>query len=286
MLFMVQKIISKSEFADVCCVSATAISKAVKSRLKAALVGKRINQNHPSAVDYKREKLGEKTDSPAEGIDPLYEKAIAACRESGRWSTRGIQDALKIGFSRAKKIYGTMKAGNVIELDTEKPKTEKKPIEKKPQIKKIHIRGHAAKNETKKRAATDEDIFEVPDNIAAYADITLRQIIDQFGTDLRFVDFLRATKEIEIIGEKRLRNAETRGELVSRELVKKTILDPINSLHAKLLTDGTKTIARRVMAMSESGRDIKEIEEFVADQMTSFIKPVKHKIAKALKDEQ
>ncbi len=283
---MVKKVISKSEFANVCCVSATAISKAVKSRLKAALVGKRIDENHHSAIDYKKEKLGEKTDSPAEGIDPLYEKAIAACRESGRWSTRGIQDALKIGFSRAKKIYGTMKAGNVIELDDKKPNPEKKPIEKKSQPKKTHTRGHAAKNETKKREATDEDIAKVPDNIAAYADMTLKQIINQFGTDLRFVDFLKATKEIEIIEEKRLRNAGVRGELVSRELIKKTILDPINSLHTKLLTDGAKTIARRATAMNGSGRDIKEIEEFVADQMTSFIKPVKHKIAKALKDEQ
>ena len=52
----------------------------------------------------------------------------------------------------------------------------------------------------------------------------------------------------------------------------------------KLLTDGAKTIARRGTAMHDAGRDMLEIEKFVADQITSFIRPVKAKVARALRD--
>lgn len=153
--------------------------------------------------------------------------------------------------------------------EQESPKKENKPS------------GWTAKNEQKKREIEDSKI-EIPDDILMFADMSLRDLINQFGTDTRFLDWLRATKEIEIINEKRLKNAQTKGELVSRELIKNGVIDPINSAHIKMLTDGSKTIARRSVAMHESGRKLDEIEKFVVDQISSFIKPMKAKIARTL----
>ncbi len=144
--------------------------------------------------------------------------------------------------------------------------------------------GHTAKNLSKKAGKYEEGSFTVPEYIGDLADMTLRDLIMQFGTDVRFVDWLKATKEIEMINEKRLKNAESEGVLVSRHLVKVGIIDPLESAHIKLLTDGVKTIARRTVALHESGSDLPEIESFISDQVSSFIKPVKAKVKRALKN--
>ena len=144
--------------------------------------------------------------------------------------------------------------------------------------------GHVAKNASKKAGKYEEGSFTVPEYIGDLADRTLRDLIMQFGTDVRFLDWLKATKEIEVINEKRLKNAESEGTLVSRHLVKVGIIEPLDAAHTKLLTDGVKTISRRTVAMHDSGRDLSDIEDFVSDQISSFLKPVKAKVARALKN--
>jgi len=122
---------------------------------------------------------------------------------------------------------------------------------------------------------------ELPEHIAQYADLTLRQIIDKFGTDYAFLDYLRALKEIEVVNEKRIKNAKAEGELVSRELVKRGIIDPIDSALTNLLTDGAKTIAKRATAMHDAGKDIAEVEAFIKDTISSHVRPMKAKVTRA-----
>ncbi len=129
-----------------------------------------------------------------------------------------------------------------------------------------------------------EDVTGVPENIQAFADMTLREIIEKFGTDLRFVDWLKATQMIEAIDEKRLKNAATEGRLVSRALVKTGVFGPMDATFRQLLTDGAKTIAARLVAMHSSGREPKELEKFVAEQITSYIRLMKMKITRALRN--
>jgi len=159
-----------------------------------------------------------------------------------------------------------------------------------------HIRGHRAKNRKAPPFAArpsrgedadaehDADTFQIdiPDDVRVFLDWTLRDLIDKFGTDIRFETWLKATASIETINEKRLKNAATRGELVSRDLVKVGVIDQVNAAHLKLLTDGARTIARRAAAMTGAGRTPDEIEKFVVDQIGSFIKPMKAKIIRAL----
>jgi len=153
-----------------------------------------------------------------------------------------------------------------------------------PKEKKPHVRGHTAARESKKRGTDKDEAFTVPENIQAFADMSLRDVIAEFGTDVRFLDWLRATKEIEMINERRIKNAKAAGELVHRDLVKAGVIDPVDAALMKLLTDGSKTITRRVTAMHESGKDLRDIEEFVKDQISSFIRPMKAKIKRAFLD--
>lgn len=263
------------------------------------------------------------TKAPATGIDPLYEDAIKFCEETARYSSRAIRTHFRIGTPRSDAILATMTAAGLVPEGLTRQKRAKKPPAAKPEAetkkheepKKKKSRGLGALKENKKAeslaalAAKEKesieapapppeppdntappqpppgpDVIDIPNDIGAFIDMTLREVIQRFGTDAAFCDWLKATKEIEAIEEKRLKNAQTRGELVSRKLVKIGVIEPIDAAHIKLLTDGAKTIARRSTAMHGAGRTVEDIEKFVSEQMTSFIRPVKSRVAKALRN--
>lgn len=295
---MAKKLVSRTEFARMAGVAPASVTKACNNGLKPATDGKRVDVAHPAAVEYLAKHDRAKTPPAAPGLDPLYEEAIEACTEAGRWSALFLRDALTVGSTRATRIFRQLQAAGLVPERGAKPTEPAQPVA----TKKPHVRGTAAAKEKRKRipppeapaayaraaeldgrpGERDDYVFEVPGDIQAFADMTLRELIEKFGTDTRFVDWLKATQTIEAINEKRLKNAVSRGELVNRNLVRVGIIEPIDAAHIKLLTDGAKTIARRASAMTAAGREPEEIEKFVADQISSFIRPVKSKVARAL----
>ena len=275
---MVKKLISRSAFAKLAGVSPAAVTKACGSSLAAAIVGKRIDPGHVAAIDYVQQHADDKRKPPATGLDPLYEDAVKYCQETGRFTANNISKGLKVGTTRAARIISTMKAAGISsgpEL-AHAPEPEPTPERVPPCGEAPRPRGHGARKANKKAAAPSEPEFiEIPENIRDFSDMTLQELIYRFGTDERFVDWLRATKSIEDINSKRLANAKTMGELVSRDLVKVGIVEPVDAAHRKLLTDGAKTIARRVTAGHDAGRSVEELEYVVVDLISSFIKPMK-----------
>ena len=129
-----------------------------------------------------------------------------------------------------------------------------------------------------------ENIREFPEDISKVSDMTLRELIQKFGTEAAFSDWLKASKMIEEIHEKRIKSAHRRGELVNRDLVKKGIIDPIEAAHLQLLSDGARTMAQRAVALHDSGRPITDIEMLIVEQISSFIRPLKAVIRRTLKN--
>ena len=56
--------------------------------------------------------------------------------------------------------------------------------------------------------------------IEGYADLTLHELIAKFGTDVQFRIWLESPTIIENVREKRLKNEDLEGSLISRELVR------------------------------------------------------------------
>ena len=125
---------------------------------------------------------------------------------------------------------------------------------------------------------------EIPEDLTPFIDFTLGEIIQKFGADSAFLDWLRSVKIIEEIEEKRLKNAEKRGELIARDLVKKGIIDVVNETHLRMLSDGSKSIANDVVSMALAGADPQQVEIAVSERLTKFIKPGKARMARALKN--
>ena len=125
--------------------------------------------------------------------------------------------------------------------------------------------------------------FSEDDDLKNVLHLTLGEILERHGTSGQFKTFVDAKKTIIDVQTRVVKLAQLEGTLVSRSLVKVGVIDPIDAAHRKLLTDGAKTIARRVTAMTSGGRPLEDCEAFVKDQMSSFIRPMKAKIARSLK---
>lgn len=280
---MYKKLVSKSEFARMAGVSAAAVTKACNNALYPAVEGKRIDISHPLAAEYLDSKV-----SP-ESFDDLYNEVSDWCEENNIYSVSLICEHFKIGLSKARKIAEAMK-DNGLMPDSPRTQRQKKPVIEPEVItenQKPHTRGMVAAKEKHKLHAppeTREGTIDIPDDIGVFLDMSLRDLIDKFGTDTRFVDWLSATQKIESINEKRLKNAATQGLLISRDLVKVGVIDTFNSAHLRLMKDGAKSITAGVIAKHASGASLVEVEAYVSDILGSFIKPVKAKIARALKN--
>jgi len=207
----------------------------------------------------------------------LYNDAVKICVDSGEFTGKHLRSIFKIGNVRAKKIIELMRLNGIYKGSTA---AERLKNGKVPKLKAIPKN----KNSKKTDEVDDNQILLIPENIVEFIEWPLKKLIEKFGTDAQFLDWLKATQTIESINEKRIKNAQSSGELVSRELVKTAMIDPINSAHIKLLTDGAKTISRRVMAMTGAGKDPIEVEKYVKEQITSFIRPIKSKVKRILED--
>lgn len=146
--------------------------------------------------------------------------------------------------------------------------------------------GAGIKKERKKGLSITVAEGDVPLEMEAVADMTLRDIVAKYGTDARFIDWLNAVQKLEGIDEKRIKNAKARGELVSRRLVEVGVIDVFNAAHLRLLKDGAKSIVGGVIAKHKSGASINETENYVSDILTSFIRPVKAKVARSLRESE
>lgn len=295
------EIVTRAEFARMAGVSEAAITKAAGRKLAPAVAEHGINVQHPAAQAYLAQQIPR--EDVAEGIDSRYDDAVALCRELGRVSVRALEMNLKISRSRCQRLAAVIEAAGVMSVEAPSPSdapdaarpAEQKAVPSEPG----KIR---AKPAPKARAvvpprpsvppppafAVDhglddapEDGITTPDDITSLAHLTLQQLVDRFGTASRFEKWLSAVQKIEAIHEKRLSNAETQGGLISKKLVKSAVLDVIDGVFTRLLTDGCQTVATRAHALALAGGDVGEIRDMIEDTMQSFIKPAKRQMGAA-----
>jgi hypothetical protein len=191
------KLISRKAFAEKAGVSGAAITKACSTTLKGAVCKNRINIDHADAKAYLNK-----------------------------------HNTAKTSKKKPVKKSASKKTG------AKKAPIKKKTAVKKSGSKKAHTRGHVAKNKKTKDSALkklaeqesakedESDLLDAPENIEKFLDMTLGDIIDRFGTDIAFKDYLDAVNKIEQINEKRLKNAVRMGILCALNIKKNTVPSP------------------------------------------------------------
>lgn len=149
-----------------------------------------------------------------------------------------------------------------------------------------HTRGVAAGKEKRKRETSDTlPPLEDAEHISEFLDMTLRDVIDKFGTDVRFLDWLKAVEKLEAIRDKRLRNDERENKLVPRELVG-AVVGSFERCFSLQLNDASKTISARLYSYVKAGRTVEDATQLVEDQIGAPIKDAKRRIADAMREYQ
>ncbi len=123
---------------------------------------------------------------------------------------------------------------------------------------------------------------EIPHDLEDYADLTLREILQIHGTETALKDFLAAAKTLEEIREKKLKNAEREGSLISRDLVEKSIFGTIDATFVRLLADTPKTLASKLFSAARTGLPEADGEKIAKVEIERQIKVIKTAAKRAL----
>ncbi len=248
--------ISRSQLAELAGVSRPAVTKQCDGKLKAACSGDGVDVDHPLVVAFlkrhgKQPMAGAK--KPGATVPPPAKPAAAG---SDRAPTR----APKLKVSAAAAPTNPPKRGR----GRPRNPTEDRP----PNV--GHMNPSAGVDE-----GSNEDLQELSDAIYP--------LIDRFGTDFQFSSWLGSLKDIELIREKRLKNGETEGGLISRELVKNFVFGALEAANKRLLGDASKAIVSKVMSIARSGGSAEEAQRIVRDEISKQLKPIKDKAARNLR---
>lgn len=130
----------------------------------------------------------------------------------------------------------------------------------------------------------DDEDLDLESDFDRYADLTLRELIERHGTKTGVRDWLDARKKIAEIREKDLKNAETDGRLIDRELVKTHVFGAIEAGNRRLLTDFPKTAAARVYALAKTGMPLEDAEKLIRELIGTQLDPVKETAVRVLRN--
>lgn len=242
-----RNLVTKVKLSEIAGVSQPAINYQTRNDLKKAMVGRKVDLDHPSVQAY---------------LKKLQER-----------STRKAKEVIKKEQAREKII-------------------EQEPIEEptidEPIIIEQKSRGKGAQNENKKRESREKlergEFKDAGDDYTSYMNMPLSMVIDKFGKETEFLDWLKAGKIIVDIEEKQLKNAEKAGTLIHRDLVKKSVISVVDTAFIQMLSDGAKTISVLAYNMAKAGESANDIEDMTRKTLTKFMKPAKAKMIRVIDD--
>lgn len=294
-----RKLSTMKDFADRAGVNRSSVTRLLQ-RHPDARSGDLLDMAHPAVVAYLEKKdtraRVETKASPAGNpvaIDPIYDAAIEFCQARGTWTARAIRTEFGIGGERATRLYAALHlAGIRPDKSLKQPRAEPKPEpapepKPKPPAKKVSPIGRTVAPTTyddpTPEAVSDYGVDELPDDIRGLLQWPLIRIIKKFGTASGFESYLKSAKLIEDIEDKRIKNYKTNEELISKDLVVKTIIEPLDTAFARMLRDGSRSVTSILTNKIKAGDTFEDCEAEVTKQLSAFIKPLKKTLGRGIK---
>lgn len=117
---------------------------------------------------------------------------------------------------------------------------------------------------------------------AEYADMTVRDVVNKFGTDQQFKEFLEAQRKAENVRDLRTKTDERAGKLIPRDLVSGHLFGAMEAANVRVLTEAPKTIAVRVSALVKTDAPPEECERIIRDILSKQFREVKRKAVEIL----
>lgn len=247
--------VSRSEFAELAGVSRPAVTKSGDSgKLKPACDGDGVDVDHPAAVAFLKRhgKLPPPLKSPKKPATPPLPPA-------------GGSDGDPPRPTKSKAVAA---AGPPAPPKRGRGRPRNPPQDRPENVGDLRPREGTVEG-------SNDDLQDLDD--------ALTPLIDRFGTHFQFSTWLSSLKDIELIREKRLKNGETEGGLISREIVQNFVFGAIESAFKRLLGDASKSIVSKVMNCVRTGGTSEEAQRIVRDEISKQLKTVKATSARNLR---
>lgn len=122
-----------------------------------------------------------------------------------------------------------------------------------------------------------------PDFLTRFANLRLSEIEEQFGSRPEAAAWLELLKLVEQVRTGRLKNDETDGTLIERELVVTHVFGSIEEAYRRLLSDAVRTITRQLYANAKSGVELEKSEQEARKIVSKILDPMKRRVSKALR---
>jgi hypothetical protein len=255
--------ISRAELARNARVSKPAITKWLKKHPGACAAGDRVDLDHPEVVAYLKAKGFIVPPAPraAEVAPPAPAPEVDAAPPATPKPARAGKPAPPASAKGARR-----------KQPDPTPPSPPEPAPAAPAPKPRRARG------SKRGDAPTPDGQGFVDELA---DLTLLQICTQYGTVSAFKAHLEAFEKRERALKYRLENEEAEGRLIDRELVVR-VIGAFDGANRKLLSDGPKTISRRLYAMARAEQTIEEAEATVHEIISTILKAVKKAVREVI----
>lgn len=138
-----------------------------------------------------------------------------------------------------------------------------------------------------RQAVREMDGAEMPDGwqhltLDEVAAMPIEELVRRFDHIDSVKGWLDAAKKAADTRAVDLRNMETQGQVVSREMVRTHVFGAMEASHVRLLGDTPKSITRRVYAMARAGEDVEQAEKVVREMISSQLKPAMAAAKKAV----
>lgn len=187
----------------------------------------------------------------------------------------------------AAKAYLKSKGRVLPSPDREAAKRKKRAPSAKPEPTKATLRAlpEDARSTAVRRddGRTKEIPIERTEEFERYADLTLRECVERFGTFRAMRDVAEVLKKIEDTRGRRLQNDETEGHLVSREAVRAHIVGAMQVAFERLLRDAPKSIVQRLFPMAKADGTLEEGEAVARELIGSTLKPALDQTIRAVR---
>ena len=108
------------------------------------------------------------------------------------------------------------------------------------------------------------------------------EVIDRFGTDKQFVEWMRGQKMAQEIHEKQLKIQIIRKDLISRKMVEKYTLTHYEEAYSRLVTDAPRSMAVQLIELMATDPKKEDLEDLIRREISNTIKNIKLSTKKSL----
>jgi len=118
---------------------------------------------------------------------------------------------------------------------------------------------------------------------AAIQDLTAKEISERYGSNRNYVVWLDAYQKQQRARDLYIKNDESEGRLVARELVQVHIFGMIDALFRKLVTDVPTTLAAQLYGLAKAGSSLEQGKALAKEILAKQLLPAKVRAARVLR---